>query len=305
MTSIITALWPVFALLLLGFWARRSGFPGEGFWTPAERATYYVLFPALLVDRLAQASLGGAAALQLAATVLLWLLAGAALCLLLKPLLRLPAAAYTSFFQGALRFNTYVALAITAALYGDAGIVHAAVITAVMIPLLNLFCVLVFAATAAQRPSPARLLRLLASNPLILACLLGITLAQSGIGLPAAVGSVLELLGRMALPLGLLAVGAGLNLQALRRSGRALWLASLVKLLLMPLLAWLLAYAVGLDASMSAVLLVFAAVPTATSAYILARQLGGDAGLMAAIITAQTLLAMLSLPLLLWLAEMS
>lgn len=305
MTSIITALWPVFALLLLGFWARRSGFPGEGFWTPAERATYYVLFPALLVDRLAQASLGGAAALQLAATVLLWLLAGAALCLLLKPLLRLPAAAYTSFFQGALRFNTYVALAITAALYGDAGIVHAAVITAVMIPLLNLFCVLVFAATAAQRPSPARLLRLLASNPLILACLLGITLAQSGIGLPAAVGSVLELLGRMALPLGLLAVGAGLNLQALRRSGRALWLASLVKLLLMPLLAWLLAYAVGLGASMSAVLLVFAAVPTATSAYILARQLGGDAGLMAAIITAQTLLAMLSLPLLLWLAEMS
>lgn len=304
MQQIITALWPVFALLILGGWARRSGFPGEGFWQPAEKGTYYVLFPALLVERLAQARLGGEASLLLISAVLGLLLVGSLACLVLKPLLRLSSPAYTSFFQGATRFNTYVALAITAALYADAGIVYAAVITAVMVPTLNLLCVLVFAATASKRPSWSQIVRTLLSNPLILACLIGIALGATEVPLPGAVTSVLELLSRMALPLGLLAVGAGLNLRALRTGGRALVASSLVKLLLFPLVALLLAAGLGLDATMTGVLVVFAAVPTATSAYILARQLGGDAELMAAIITAQTLLAMVSLPFMLLALEM-
>lgn len=301
MQQIITALWPVFALLLLGFWARRSDFPGEGFWQPAEKATYYVLFPALLIGRLSQAELGGEASFQLIVTVLALLLGGSLLCVLLQPLLRLSGSAYTSFFQGAMRFNTYVALAVTAALYANEGIVYAAVITAVMIPTLNLLCILAFAATAAARPSLLQMLRTLLTNPLILSCLLGIALSVTGVGLPQPMASVLELLSRMALPLGLLAVGAGLNLRALRQGGRALWAANLIKLLLFPLATLLLAGWLELDRTMTGVLVVFAAVPTATSAYILARQLGGDAELMAAIITAQTLLAMLSLPLVLML----
>jgi len=299
MWTIITALWPVFALLLLGHLARRRDFPGEGFWAPAEKATYYVLFPALLVSRLATASFTGETSWQLALAVLLLLLAGGLICVLLRPLLRLSAPAYTSFFQGAMRFNTYVALAATAALYGDAGIVHAAIITAVMVPVLNLLCVLVFSATADERPGLGRVLQTLLANPLILACLTGIGLSLSGIGLPTMLGSVLELLARMALPLGLLAVGAGLSANALRGAGWSLGWAALVKLLLFPLLAVLVARWTGLDAQAAAVLLVFAAVPTATSAYILARQLGGDAALMAGIITLQTLLAMLTMPVML------
>jgi predicted permease len=302
MQPIIIALWPVFALLLLGFWARRSGFPGEGFWQPAEKATYYVLFPALLVERLAGAELAGTESLRLAALVVLMLLAAALLASLCKPLLRLSAPVFTSFFQGSVRFNTYVALAVTAALYGTEGIVLAAVITAVMIPLLNLFSVLAFALASEQNFSLPKLLNTLLKNPLILACLLGIALSLSGLGLPRTVSSVLELLGRMALPLGLLAVGAGLNLHTLRGAGRALVAASLIKLLLLPLLAFGLAQHWSLDARITGVIMVFAAVPTATSAYILARQMGGDAELMAAIITAQTLLSMLTLPVVLMLS---
>jgi predicted permease len=302
MQPIIIALWPVFALLLLGFWARRSGFPGEGFWQPAEKATYYVLFPALLVERLAAAELAGTESLRLAALVVLLLLTAALLASLCKPLLRLSGPVFTSFFQGSVRFNTYVALAVTAALYGTEGIVLAAVITAVMIPLLNLFSVLAFALASEQNFSLPKLLNTLLKNPLILACLLGIALSLSGLGLPRTVSSVLELLGRMALPLGLLAVGAGLNLHTLRGAGRALVAASLIKLLLLPLLAFGLAQHWSLDARITGVIMVFAAVPTATSAYILARQMGGDAELMAAIITAQTLLSMLTLPVVLMLS---
>jgi len=299
MQLIVTALWPVFTLLLLGYFARRSGFPGEGFWLPAERATYYVLFPALLVERLASASLAGGESLRLALLVTAVLVVTALFCSLCKPWLRLAAPAFTSFFQGSLRFNTYVALAITAALHGSDGIVIAAVITAVMIPQLNLYSVLAFACTSDQKFSLIKLVSTLLRNPLIMACLLGIALSLSGAGLPWALASVLELLGRMALPLGLLAVGAGLNLRALRSAGRALVASTLIKLLLLPLLAFTLARFCGLDALTTGVLVVFMAVPTATSAYVLARQMGGDADLMAAIITAQTLLSMLTLPVLL------
>ena len=299
MQLIVTALWPVFTLLLLGYFARRSGFPGEGFWLPAERATYYVLFPALLVERLASASLAGGESLRLALLVTAVLVVTALFCSLCKPWLRLAAPAFTSFFQGSLRFNTYVALAITAALHGSDGIVIAAVITAVMIPQLNLYSVLAFACTSDQKFSLIKLVSTLLRNPLIMACLVGIALSLSGAGLPWALASVLELLGRMALPLGLLAVGAGLNLRALRSAGRALVASTLIKLLLLPLLAFTLARFCGLDALTTGVLVVFMAVPTATSAYVLARQMGGDADLMAAIITAQTLLSMLTLPVLL------
>lgn len=296
MQPIIIALWPVFALLLLGFLARRSGFPGEGFWQPAEKATYYVLFPALLVERLANAQMAGDDSIRLAALVVVVLVMAALFCCACKPLLRLTVPAFTSFFQGSVRFNTYVALAVTAALHGSEGIVLAAVITAVMIPLLNLFSVLAFALTSEQAFSPRQLLMTLARNPLILACLLGIALSLSGAALPLGVTSVLELLGRMALPMGLLAVGAGLDLRALRGGGRALVAASLIKLLFLPLLAFALAGLWQLDLLTTSVVVIFAAVPTATSAYILARQMGGDAELMAGIITAQTLISMLTLP---------
>lgn len=296
MQPIIIALWPVFALLLLGFLARRSGFPGEDFWQPAEKATYYVLFPALLVERLANAQLAGDDSIRLAALVVVVLVMAALFCCACKPLLRLTVPAFTSFFQGSVRFNTYVALAVTAALHGSEGIVLAAVITAVMIPLLNLFSVLAFALTSEQAFSPRQLLMTLARNPLILACLLGIALSLSGAALPLGVTSVLELLGRMALPMGLLAVGAGLDLRALRGGGRALVAASLIKLLFLPLLAFALAGLWQLDLLTTSVVVIFAAVPTATSAYILARQMGGDAELMAGIITAQTMISMLTLP---------
>jgi predicted permease len=136
-------------------------------------------------------------------------------------------------------------------------------------------------------------------NPLILACLLGIGLNLGGIGLPGWSADAIELLGNAALPLGLVAVGVALRPQALWHSGRAFWLSSALKLIVTPLIVMALAWIVGLHGAHRDIALLFAALPTATSAYILARQLGGDAELMAAVITGQTLLAMATLPLLL------
>lgn len=298
MLQIIAALVPIFALLMLGFLARRHGFPGEGFWAPAERLTYYLLFPALLIHSLSQASLSGGESLRIVLAVLVLLVVVSSICLLLKKPLRVGFAVYTSFYQGSMRFNTFVALACTAALVSTEGLVVAAIIAAVMIPTLNVLCVLVFSSEKGLAANLRPTLKALAKNPLILACGAGILLNQLG-GLPATLSATLGLLGQMALPLGLLSVGAALNLSALRSSGRVLYVSSAIKLLLFPLLAWGVAYGFQLSGLASQVLIIFSAMPTATSAYILARQLGGDAPLMAAIITAQTLFAMLTLPLVL------
>lgn len=299
MFSVFMVLWPVFGLLVSGAIMRRFHFPSDDFWAPAEKLIYYFLFPALLIHSLSLASLSGHESLLLMCAVVLLLLLGGLACYVLQSYIKLSNPVFTSFFQGSTRFNTFVALAVTSAQLGSAGLAFAAVIAAVMIPVLNLFCVLVFARHADQQPSFFGVLTTLLKNPLILASIAGVLINLSG-GLPAIVQPFFVLLSQMALPLGLLSVGAALNLNALRRSGKGMLYAILIKLFLFPLLAWLIGMALGLSVLAASTLIIFATIPTATSAYILARQLGGDAPLMAAIITTQTLLSMLTIPV--WLA---
>ncbi len=303
MTGVANALGPLSLLILLGAVLGRLRQPGGEFWPQLERLIYFLLFPAMLISTLAtadvsQVPVGRVAAVLLGAMglfgILLWTLRG---------WLALDSPAFTSAFQGALRFNTYVGVAGAAALHGAPGATVAAVAVALMVPMVNVMCVASFiAAGTLGAGSLGRSLAALTRNPLILGCLIGIGLNLSGIGLPGWSGDTVELLGRAALPLGLVAVGVALRPAALLRLDRGVWVTNLIKLGLMPALVLLLALALGLDPVSRDVALLFAALPTATSAYILARQLGGDAELMAALITAQTLLAMATLPLWLRLA---
>jgi len=166
-----------------------------------------------------------------------------------------------------------------------------------MVPVVNVMCVASFvAAGTLGGASVGKSAMALIKNPLILACLAGIGLNLTGVGLPGWSQDTVELLGRAALPLGLVAVGVALRPAALLRIDRGVLATNGVKLLLMPALVLAFTWILQLDPVSRDVALLFAALPTATSAYILARQLGGDAELMAAIITGQTLLAMLTLP---------
>lgn len=300
MWTTLNALGPVFLVIVLGIVLKRLAFPAAGFWPELERLIYYFLFPTMLVARLAQANLSQVPMVNVVATVVVTLVLMSAFILLARPWLASTSAAFTSVYQGGMRFNTYVGLAVVAQLYGDAEIALAAVIIAVMIPLLNVFCVLVFAFyTGDDKPSIGPTLKALGRNPLIVACFIGIALNVTGIGLPGWSAPFADIIARTALPLGLMAVGVGLNLMALREAHWPLLCACLLKLVAMPFVAACVATWFGLAVDQRAVVLLFMALPTASSAYILARQLGGDTDLMAAIITAQTLLAMVTLPLML------
>ncbi|MCC4264430.1 AEC family transporter [Oceanimonas baumannii] len=298
MLAVSHALGPLFLLILTGVVLRLLRFPDPPFWASAERFIYFLLFPAMLVSTLATADFSQVAFTGMISLLTTLLLLLAAALWLLRHRLEPDSASFSSLFQGALRFNTYVGLAGAAALYGDAGITAAAVAIAVMVPLVNILCVLMFVASDNHGAAGLwRALKALTRNPLLLACAAGIALNLSGIGLPGWSQDTLALAGRAALPLGLIAVGVALQPKALRGTGNTFWYACLIKFGVLPLLALLGGKLLGLGSVELGVVVLFAALPTATSAYILARQMGGNAPLMAAIITGQTLLAMALLPL--------
>jgi len=302
-TSIASALGPVFMLILLGALLRRLDFPGENFWPQAERITYYLLFPALLIHKLSIAEVGNIPLVPTLGTIAFMFLAGSALLYLFRNRLASNDAAFTSVFQGGTRFNTYIGMACVDALYGDAGLVIAAVSVAIMIPLVNVLCVLAFHLTLHRgNLSASNITRSLIENPLIIGCLIGVTLNQTGIGLPGWSEDTLALLGSAALPTGLLAVGVALELHAIRTAWREIIAATVQRFLIMPLLLILAMQWWPMPQLNASVLLLFAALPTATSAFILSRQLGGDSVLMANTITVQTLAGFLFVPAWLWLA---
>jgi hypothetical protein len=178
----------------------------------------------------------------------------------------------------------------------------AAVANAAIVPTVNVLCVLVFARFGTARLSGLAILRQLATNPLLVACAIGIALQATGLRLPPGIEGILKALGQASLPLGLLCVGAALDLRSVAGWRRPILVASLVKFAVMPTLGYLAGRTLGLEGQAAATALLFLALPTASSSYILARQLGGDAPLMAGITAVQTLLAGLAIPLVLALA---
>ncbi len=153
--------------------------------------------------------------------------------------------------------------------------------------------------TYAQFRAERDTLPALAQSPLIIACVLGIALNLSGIGLPFVAGELIEIFARAALPMGLLTVGTAPDLRAVRTGILPVLVASWLKLLILPLLTALACRLLSIGDLAMAVAVIFAALPTATSAYILAQQMGGAARLMAALLTVQTLAAVVTMLLLL------
>ncbi len=302
MLPILNSLVPVFLVIALGFVIKRMDFPGEGLWVPLDRLTYYIFFPALLLHTLATANLADYDIWPMASALGAGLFSMVAILMLLKAVLPLSGPQFSSVFQGAARWNGFVALAAIGSLFGPEGVTLAAVAFAVLVPAVNILSVLILTRYAGDTPAGmGTVLRLLSKNPLILACALGILLNITGIGLPGPLAPTFNILGAAALTIGLIAIGAGLKPAHALETGWIVALTSTLRLIVMPLLmmGWCLAFDVtGLP---RLVVLLCGAVPGATSSYILARQLGGDATLMASLITGSTILAAITMPLMLWL----
>lgn len=305
MGDIATALVPILALILLGFVLRRIRFIPDDAWTGLEKLTYFILLPCLLVETLGARSVAGVPWLGMLSVIAAALATAAGALVAWHRLAdkSLSGPTFTSVFQGGVRFNTYIALAVAQAFFGVAGLEMGAVAAGFMIVLINLLCIAALAVWGgAGVRGIVQVTRAVIANPLIVACAVGWALSLSGIGVPGLAADILDIAGRGALPFGLLAVGAALQPESVRKHLKPVVVSSLAQFGLKPLAAALLIPATGLTGAAAGALVIALVTPTATSSYILARQLGGDAPAMASIITFQTLAAFVVMPVVvLWL----
>jgi len=206
-------------------------------------------------------------------------------------ILRPDARDFASLQQCAFRFNTYIGLALAQRLSGDAGVAQLAIIVAFAVPLCNALAVLPLASH-----SGGNLVVQLLRNPLLVATGAGLIGSGIGLELPEPVMALLNRMGQAAVALGLLSVGAGLNVTGVAGSRCLVAVVTAIKVLLVPACALWFGTLLGLQADMLATVVLFAALPTASSAYILAIQMGGNGPLVAAAITVSTLSTMITLP---------
>lgn len=282
---------PDFSLILLGIAVRRWLVPGDHFWNGLEKLVYFILFPALLVNAILKTPLDLGAATPLLGTAYATMLAGMLLGALPRLLVRVPALRYASVYQCGYRFNSYIALAAAGMLFGQPGIAAMGLVVGAAVPFANLVSV-----WALARHGELGIWREIARNPLIWGTASGFLLNLAGFVPPAPLQAALQRLADASIALGLLAVGAALRLSGghgLR--GVSYWLLG-VKLLCLPAIALLLGPLLGLEGLYLHIAVLFAALPTASSAYILAMRMGGDGPAVAWLISASTLLSMLTLP---------
>lgn len=290
-----TTIVPIFAVIAIGWLARRRGLLPPEFLAAANRLVFYLAIPAMVFSAIARASLEvhfkplvAAVTLgtMLAACGVAWL---AALAVKMEPRLR------GAFIEDSFHGNQgYIGLAVALYFLGPEGLARASILTGFMMILNNSLSVAVLqlhVEGGARGPGGVAAAARMAKNPVILSALGGLLVSAAGVGLHPVLERSLAILAGMALPLALLIIGASLSFELMRSRLAAVLGSSLIKLLLMPAIGLAAFLALGAAAEDFLPALILLATPTATVAYVLARQMGADHEFAAAAISSSTLLS--------------
>ena len=300
MIDMFGTLLPIFAIIILGCLIKVLNIVSSRAWEGMENLVYWILLPSLLIVKLGNAELKEFDFLPMATALSLATIMTVIILIFLKVGFKIKQTSYTSVLQGGVRQNSYIGLAAAGPLYGIGGEALAAIGILAVIPLVNIISVLALMKIKNTKGlSVVIAVKQLIKNPIIIACTLGMFANASGLGVPLFINETLELASRGALPLGLLAVGAGLSFGGLIRNPLLLLGSNFLKLILMPVLTAWLCWCFDVDPVASGVAILFAALPSSASSYIMSRQFGGNHELMAAILTSQVIMAIATIPLVL------
>lgn len=305
MIPIFESILPIFLIVLLGVVLRRAPFIDQSVWPGLETLGYYLFFPFLLFLTLANADYSG---IELGTVAIVSLLAVAVmtvLLLIIHPLARargMSNSSFTTVFQTSSRWNAFVALAIAEKLSGSSGLALVALVMALLVIPLNFINVIMLVWYGTGARSMTTLVKRIAGNPLILGCIAGIIVNSLPFGIYPPLEQAVDLIARSSLGLGLLMVGAGLKLTDALRPRPAVLAPVALKLIVFPIIMVALAASFGIGGETLVILALCASVPTAMNGYLLARQMGGDAPLYAAVTTVQTVASFLTIPAVMWAA---
>jgi malonate transporter len=293
--SNVLLLLPDLLLIVVGFCLCRFTSLDRPIWDAAEKLVYYFLFPVLLFTSTVRSPLQPTETASLALAGVALTVVGVGLAYAIGRVPGIDERQHASGAQVAFRFNSFIALALGERFGGAPGVAGMALLIALCVPIANVAAVW-FMARQGGQSSAREILR----NPLIVATVAGLTCNLLGIRFTDSIAATMQRIGVAALPIGLMAVGAGLQLGGLK-SGPKLAAGLLsIRHLALPLVGLLLTFLLPLTPAHRELVLLFAAVPTASSCYVLAARMGGDGPYVAGLVTVSTLLGMVLLPI--WIA---
>lgn len=308
MIEVFESIIPVFAIVILGFTLRKGGLIPVENWKAIEELCFWVFFPCLLATTLIKADLASIEFGPFTLTLIFTITCVAVLTLALWPVLRkywgTSGGQFSTIFQTSTRWHGFIALAIVIKLFHDEGAALIAVAFAVMVPILQVSNIFVLTAFSANhRLSVLQISKSILVNPIIWGVCFGLVINLTHTSMWQPVMTMFDLLGRAALGASLLALGAGLSLQAALKPSRELMVGVFGKLILTPVImaGWGIWFGIG-GLALS-VLIVCAAVPTAMNGYLFAKKMGGDAELYAATSSIQTALSFFTIPFFLWVVQ--
>lgn len=286
MVNVFLSVLPIFLLIVAGHVTKRRFVTDDAFWKASDKLVYYLFFPSLLILEVSHADFGAATTSAALIATVVATVGVAALILVGQAFVKVKSDLFTSIFQGGVRYNSYVFIALSQSLFGALGVALAGVFMAYMIVLTNVLSVLVMNHYGdGGKKSIRGMMAALAQNPLIISAAVGLALNAVNLHVTGAFRQWMLYLGNAATPLSLMSVGAGLVLAMQRRKVFATLYSVGLKLLLMPACTLAVLKLQGVSGTPANVALLYASVPCAGNAYILARQMGGDAEAMASIIT--------------------
>lgn len=297
MTNILLSLLPILIITVMGYIFRRTKLFAEDFWPQAEKLTYFVLLPCLFFLLTFKADLSDSDLIHAPFLLAFVIILMTVIMLVARKFISSSEPAFTSLYQGAIRFNGYMLIPSSLMMFGQRGGAITAIVISVIVPIVNFLCVYILARYGNHKTVNFKsvLVRFL-KNPFIISCLLGSAFNYYGVHLPNFASDTIDVISKAALPMGLLCVGAGLDFSQIRSVPKELVASCLIKLVIYPLLVVLIGLGLHVDRLIIQICLLFAIMPSATASYLMAKQMGGDAPLMANIIMVQTVLSAVTMP---------
>ena len=298
MLDITLLIAPIFLIILLGALLRRYLIDDDDVWNQVNKLAYWVLFPCLLFNKTSVIDFAGIAFGPLTLTVLVGFSAAVLFSFIFAKITGLSAATITSVIQGGGRHNAFLALAIVSQLFGEEGAMIGAIIIAVLVTFTNLVVnISMTVILSSNGVSFNGVLADLKRNPLIFAIMLGAAFNVAGLGNLPIVHPFTLSVGETTLTIALLCVGAGLRVRGIAGKITPCVIALAAKFIMFPVVVYLCAQYYSLPHVVMMAAMIFAISPTGAASYPLAKQMGGDAPLMATLISLQTLISVITMPL--------
>jgi hypothetical protein len=293
------AIFPIFILLFLGSLLKRFNITNDTFLKTSDKLVYFIFFPVMLFWKIGSASPDSSVSVNLCSASILSVILVYLLSLAMIRLFHISHFQAGTFSQACYRFNTYIGMAIVMNSLGESGVRYFGILIGFAIPIINVLAVSTLIWHSEKKESLGKntgvLLKALLSNPLILGCVAGLVFSRFHLSFPIFIDNTFQLMTSVTMPLALISIGGSLTLKRIKHNTKISLIASALKILALPTIGFFLLTAFSVTGIPFKAGMIFFALPTSTSIYVLSAQMNSDTQLASAAIMLSTLLSFISL----------